>query len=1450
MGLWLALLVVVSFPGVKAWIGKEVAATLCKTLGTRVDMGSVTLNLFNSVSIEDLTIYDQANKQMLRVNRIDGAIDLWALLGNKVRITNLKLIKGNGIFYRQTSKDKPNYQFVIDSLAPKPDKQGGLEVSLYAMATRDLQIKYDVLDAPQSDGLVDFNHIDITRLNSSIVLHDLTEEKLNIRIRDVKMNMRNGLSIEGLRASVATHDKGNTLQLDIKQLLAASKQHEAKLRLSDSQFIIAPNELNTPLRAIINAKANGNLEVPGHNFNATIAYNNTSKQQRPLHAKVNLADNGKNILNADIKSEYDFKESMGGTVNINVDKNTISNLATLFHFQLPNNPIVTTLNNISQTADFDYQLGKLVFKGTTKTDILDADEELTLNASNADYDFSIRHLNIPTAIGGLSHLQLDNANLRGSINLGTLPLRELLNLSFSQLQNNLNATIAARIDNMVVNEYNVSNLDLKADYKPDNLYANLNLNDPKASLSTEGTLKNLNTGDLTAHVNLKHFDYSLLNKLGINLEQNVIGEFDIQADNILSIPQNFNITARNTTIQDPGKGNFYIDYANIACKTNNLHHTYSINAPGINGDLTTNANISEIPTLFTNILSAYMPVLTKDISTTPAQYGDCKFTFTVSESPLLSHFTKSDIILTQPIHIDGDVSKNNVQLSLAAPKLNIANEDYTNTQVNVHSLNDSLFINLATQRILSNMPASIFNSLVCHNNDIVSESFLTNADNNKTIATIKTQTQLQRTEEGKICANINLLPTDLYIADSAWTITNSNIYLSQNNINISNFNLHRNNQYININADFNNENPEKRLLVELNDIEVKHILNMVNFDAVDFYGKASGTITGNNILTTPEIAANLVVNNFYFNTGAMGTLRLKGQWDNEHKRVYMDANTTRSQEDSTFIKGYIDVDDETLDIRINSHNTNLQFLNKYLGSFISDLEGNLSGKFRLFGTLKDVNMEGNECINFLKFRPNMLGVMYNFENDSIHLRRDTIDMTGMTLRDPYGNYAKIRGGVFHTDLRRINYDITALPHELLLLNWEEAPSKAFWGTVFTDGSINIHGDTKDVTLSGALRTSGQPGSTTLYYNSDPVPTGDGNYEYIHFVTNKEKHPDSAPDNATKDIKDNSGEIKINFVLETEPNATLNIITDPKTKDYMSLNGTGPLSLAYYNKGDFLINGSYNVTGGKYKLTIKDIIKKEFSIQNGGYLRFNGKPSEGDILLKGIHNIRSVSLSDLNLGATQNNSTIGVNCILNFSGKTSDPKVDFDIEYPSANTDQSKLINNLLLTKEDRDMQAIYLLSIGRFYTYNYNTFSQAAGGQSQSAIAMSSFLAGTLSGQINTVLQDAFHVTNWNFDTNIAAGRMGFNDMEVQGSITGNLFNNRLLLNGNIGYRDQTTTYNNNFVGDFNARWLLNKSGTISLKAYSETNDRYFTKSSLLTQGSGLIFQKDFNKLREFLKKK
>ena len=65
-----------------------------------------------------------------------------------------------------------------------------------------------------------------------------------------------------------------------------------------------------------------------------------------------------------------------------------------------------------------------------------------------------------------------------------------------------------------------------------------------------------------------------------------------------------------------------------------------------------------------------------------------------------------------------------------------------------------------------------------------------------------------------------------------------------------------------------------------------------------------------------------------------------------------------------------------------------------------------------------------------------------------------------------------------------------------------------------------------------------------------------------------------------------------------------------------------------------------------------------------------------------------------------------------------------------------------------------------------------------------------------------------------------------------------------------TMTNNSSFVGDVDVKWRLSPNGNTYLKAYNLTNDRYFTKSTLNTQGIGATYQKDFESWKDLFRRK
>ena len=161
------------------------------------------------------------------------------------------------------------------------------------------------------------------------------------------------------------------------------------------------------------------------------------------------------------------------------------------------------------------------------------------------------------------------------------------------------------------------------------------------------------------------------------------------------------------------------------------------------------------------------------------------------------------------------------------------------------------------------------------------------------------------------------------------------------------------------------------------------------------------------------------------------------------------------------------------------------------------------------------------------------------------------------------------------------------------------------------------------------------------------------------------------------------------------------------------------------------------------------------------------------------------------------------------------------------------MRSIIASEDMMNRQIMYLLALNRFYTPEYNG---GTGGGEWASVA--SF---TLSSQLQNILgQLTDKVT---VAPSLRSDKGDFSDLEFDVALATRLFNNRLLINGNLGYRDRSTS-STTFVGDFDIEYLLTRSGDLRLKAYNHFNDQnYYLKSALTTQGVGIIFRHNFGSL-------
>lgn len=706
-------------------------------------------------------------------------------------------------------------------------------------------------------------------------------------------------------------------------------------------------------------------------------------------------------------------------------------------------------------------------------------------------------------------------------------------------------------------------------------------------------------------------------------------------------------------------------------------------------------------------------------------------------------------------------------------------------------------------------------------------------------------------------------PSLLCIGDSIWQFSESKIDYHNDRIIIDNFGIHNSTQSLAINGVYD-RTFEDAITVDLNNIDLDYVLAFARLTVVEFSGHATGQISVKALPNgMPWAKAFVNVPDLQFNHVPFGNADVTLGWDHEQKDITFDGIVREKGIGHTTVKGYVDPINRDLDLQTESKNTQLGFLNKYTEGIFSNINGRATGHCRIYGGFQSIEFSGREKADCEATIP-VTGVTYKVHDADVDIIPDAFIVKSATIRDKYEGKGTATGLLTHTHIKDMCYDFKLSGENLRLYDKPRELDMPFFATATGSGDVHIHG--KPGNMNAEMRITTHPGSELTYILDSPdadvsqlikfrdvtpaefdsltvdlpiAPIPGFEEEAVH-----KHHTAQAADPAPAP---SSTDINLYFEVDVDDNSCLHLITDDKSGDAITVYGSGPIQANYHNKSGFQMYGTYNIDRGTYNLNIPTLAqRRKFDILSGGRVTFSGDPANAEVKVKAQYVVNSASLADLNIGTGFANNTTRVNCLVDIYGEVANMQFDLGIELPNCSEDEQQMVNNLIASDEDRTMQVLYLLGVGRFYAYNYTAPDIA---QSQSVLMMNSLLSSTLSSQLNNIISDAVGNSNWTIGTNISTGQLGWSDMEVEGLVSSRLLNNRLLINGNFGYseRQAATT---NFVGDFDVQYLITPKGSVSVKAYSETNDRYFTKSTLTTQGVGLQLKKDFTKFGDLFRRR
>lgn len=1432
-----------------------VANELKAILGTELKIGKIDIGLLNRIVIDDVLLNDQTGKEMLKVTRLSAKFEILPLLKGKITISSVQLFGFNITLNKLTPDASPNFKFVLDAFASKDTikKELNLDLRVNSVLIRRGRLSYDVLSEPETPGKFNPKHIKLHNIIANISLKALSNDSINGSIKRLSLDEQSGLELQKLSLKVLANEKNlklenfsvvlpntsismDTIRMEYNGLKAFENITDSVRfsgRLLPSYATLKDISCFVPVLANFKEKLYLDLE-----FDGTV--NRLNCPRLEIKAGSDMQIRG-DVAFQDLSAGSDAYV-FGNLSRFNINRSGVDFLVRNFVKNYSATPdILKRLGDLSFNGEISGYFNDLVTYGVFRTGlgVMNTDLKISSNKEKGSFSSSGAIKATDFELGKL----LGKEDLLGKISFNL----EVSGTKYEYLYPSAN--LRGLISTIEFSKYEYQNIELDGKYEHGGFDGKIALNDKNGIVLLNGSFNPVKkVPEFNFHAEIRDVYPHNLNltknyvdsKFSLKLDANFLGG---SIDDMIG-----EVNVDSVSFSGPDK-NYFLDNLNVkATQKENGEKQLVLSSEFMNAVVKGNYSYQTVPVSILKTVERYIPSLLSLNRKLKEPDNNFSFDIHIYNTNILSEVFNIPLTVYTHSTIKGyfnDIA-NKLRIEGYFPSFKYGNRWFESGMMLCENPSEIFKCQIRGSNRVKNTVLNVALNAQAQNDELKAAVHWGNNAEVTYSGTLSTVTNFFKTagENPILQADVRIEPTNVVLNDTIWNIHPSQIKIDSGRVYVDNFLFKHQEQFLRIDGKLTKE-PKDTVKVELRDINIGYVFDIVQLKSVDFTGLASGTLFVNQTMKSPELNTTLFVKDFSFNQGLLGDMDIFGKWDKEQEGIFLDAKIREKDIAKTNVKGHIFIKKKGLDLKIDADGTNIKFLEHYMKSIASNVYGRVNGHVHFFGGFKSLNLQG-DLFTDASLKINVLNASFAIK-DSIHMRPTEIQFNNIAIFDTEDHRGRLNGYLRHQHFKNLSYRFQMEANNMLVFNTKEDPDMPFYGTVYGTGNVLLNGNPSRLDVDAAMSTNRNTnfvyitGATTSAVSNqfitfiDKTPKRDRDSVYIvdDFMRNIEEENDTPLD------------IRLNLQVDATPDGTMKIIMDPVSGDYISGKGTGNIRMEYFNKGDVKMFGNYTIDQGIYKFSLQEVIRKDFIIKSGSTIAFNGNPLDAILDIQASYTVNSASLSDLGISetlTTQNN--VKVNCMMNLAGNLTRPTLKFDIELPNASEEDRDIVKSAISTEEQMNMQILYLLGIGKFYTYDYGNNT------GQSSNAMTSVLSSTLSGQLNNMLSHVINSNNWNFGTTLSTGDKGWTDVEVEGMLSGQLLNNRLLINGNFGYRDNPTA-TTNFVGDFDIEYLLTKSGDIRLKGYNQTNDRYYTKTTLTTQGVGIVYKKDFNTWRDiFLRRK
>ncbi|MCK4749540.1 MAG: translocation/assembly module TamB domain-containing protein, partial [Bacteroidales bacterium] len=364
-----------------------------------------------------------------------------------------------------------------------------------------------------------------------------------------------------------------------------------------------------------------------------------------------------------------------------------------------------------------------------------------------------------------------------------------------------------------------------------------------------------------------------------------------------------------------------------------------------------------------------------------------------------------------------------------------------------------------------------------------------------------------------------------------------------------------------------------------------------------------------------------------------GSIGLSMLSDSERRIVsdlhFAHVNYSDLKFDNISIKGHLELDDSgnysmDMDARLDSAKIYLKglkteggerqihskisqipinLIQPFTKEILSELRGFISGEFDVSNATGSDRVDGQLSFHGVRLRINPLNSSFFIPDQGLFVADEKILFKQFRILDTLRNELLVDGFLDFQDVDHVSTDLNVSSSNLQVMSrGSEDENIPFSGDVFVDSEFSVKGPLLNPSIHGNILLS--RGTEVFYRHMEDLSMTESQK-----IMSFESNTAPAVPLASPVINRQGTLIKSSMetIVEIDPSTRINVNLSKKIYDLeLQIIGGGRLNYNMLNNSQMSLSGSYEIGEGAAELKLVGWPNKSFRIEEGGYIRWDGR----------------------------------------------------------------------------------------------------------------------------------------------------------------------------------------------------------------------------------------------------